>query len=200
MPMVVPRDSGEDFIDQNGHRMKKLTLLPLIKAVQDLTDQGATPKFDWPSVDFVTDRSHLQKLLAWTRSGSDKWRIDTELAGTKTVLLSSNGPVTKTTGGRSTSYGFKFEEASTYPVPGLENEPSHHRIIAYVSKLYSVPHTLVLSASRTSMAFEWLFVSGSGPASLMIPALWYPPPTIPQPVGTARRKQRPRVHPLTLQM
>lgn len=134
--MSVPLDSGEDFIDQNGHHMKKLTLLPLIEAVQDLTNQGATPKFDWPSVDFVTDRGRLRKLLSWTAGLSDEWRIDTELAGTKMVLLSGHAPVTKMTGGRSTSYGFNFEEASTYPVPGLEDEPSHHRIITYVCDFY----------------------------------------------------------------
>ena len=134
--MNVPLDSGKDFIDQNGHRMKKFTLLPLIKAVQDLTDQGVTPKFDWSSVDFVTDRGRLRKLLAWTAGLSDKWRIDTELVGTKTVLLSGRAPVTKMTGGKSTSYGFNFEEASTRPAPGLEKEPSHYRIIAYVREFY----------------------------------------------------------------
>jgi len=131
LPMNVPLDSGRDFIDQNGHRMKKLTLLPLVKAVQDLTEQGVTPKFDWKSVDFVTDRGRLRKLLAWAGGLSDEWRIDTELAGTKTVLLSGRAPVTKMRSGRSTSYGFNFEEASTYSAPGLENAPSHHRIIAY---------------------------------------------------------------------
>jgi len=131
MPMNVPLDSGKDFIDQNGHRMKNFTLLPLIKAVQDLTDQGVTPKFDWSSVDFVTDRGRLRKLLAWTAGLSDKWRIDTQLVGTKTVLLSGRAPVTKMTSGKSTSYGFNFEEASTRPAPGLEKEPSHYRIIAY---------------------------------------------------------------------
>ena len=132
MPMIIPVDSGMNFIDQNGHCMKKLTLLPLIKAVQDLTDQGATQKFDWPSVDFVTDRGRLRKLLSWATGLSDEWRIDTQLAGANTVLLSGHAPVTKETSGRSYSYGFNFEEASTYAISGLENEPSHHRIITYV--------------------------------------------------------------------
>ena len=44
--MAVPLDSGEDFIDQNGHRMEDYTLLPLVRAVQDLTDQGVTQQFD----------------------------------------------------------------------------------------------------------------------------------------------------------
>ena len=135
MPMTVPLDSGKEFVDQNGHRMKKLTLLPLIKAVQDFTDQGITQSFDWPSVDFVTDRGRLRKLLAWALGQSDSWRIDTQLAGANTVLLSGRAPVTKLTSGNSTSYGFSFEDASTYSVQGLEKYPSHHRIVAYVRVL-----------------------------------------------------------------
>ncbi|KAF9783119.1 hypothetical protein BJ322DRAFT_1008508, partial [Thelephora terrestris] len=131
MPMTVPLDSGTNFIDQNGHRMNNLTLLPLIRAVQDLTGQGVTEKFDWPSADFVADRGRLRKLLAWSVGLSDQWRIDTQLAGANTVLLSGRAPVTKETSGRSRSYAFNYREASTYPVPGLENEYSHHRIIAY---------------------------------------------------------------------
>jgi len=130
--MRVPLDSGRNFIDQNGHRMKNFTLLPLIKAVEDMSDQGIMQKFDWPSVDFVTDRGRLRKLLAWATGLSDQWRIDTQLAGTNTILLSGRAPVTKETSGQSTSYGFNFEDASTYPAPGLRNEPSHHRIVAYV--------------------------------------------------------------------
>ena len=130
--MSVPLDSGRNFIDQNGHRMKKFTLFPLIKAVQDLTDQGATQKFDWPSVDFVTDRGRLRKLLAWAVGQSDQWRIDTQLAGANTILLSGCAPVTKETGARSISYGFNYEDASTYPVPGLGDGSGHHRIVAYV--------------------------------------------------------------------
>jgi hypothetical protein len=135
MPMTVPIDSGKNFIDQNGHRMKKFTLLPLIKAVQDLTNQGLTQEFNWSSVDFVTDRGRLRKLLAWAAGLSDQWRIDTQLAGANTVLLSGRAPVTKETSGQSTSYGFNFEDASTYSAPGLENGPGHHRIVVYVRVL-----------------------------------------------------------------
>lgn len=130
--MTVPIDSGRNFIDQNGHRMKDFTLLPLVRAVQDLTGQGATEKFDWPSVDIVTDRGRLRKLLSWAEGFSDQWRIDTQLAGESTVLLTGRAPVTIETSGWSNSYRFNYEDASTYPIPGLENEPSHHRIIAYV--------------------------------------------------------------------
>jgi len=130
--MTVPLDSGEDFIDQNGHRMEDYTLLPLIKAVQDLTDQGVTQKFDWPSVDIVTDRGRLRKLLWWATGRSGQWRVDTQLAGTNTVLLTGRPQVTRGPRFQGASYGFSFKEASTYSAPGLGNEPGHHRIVAYV--------------------------------------------------------------------
>lgn len=132
MPMTVPIDSGKNFIDQNRHRMNRFTLLPLVRAVQDLTDQGDTERFNWPSVDFVTDRGRLRQLLAWAVGTPDVWRIDTQLAGANTILLSGWSEITKETSGRSYSHGFNFETASTYPISGLENESGHHRIIAYV--------------------------------------------------------------------
>lgn len=135
--MPVPVDSGKNFIDQNGYRMKNFPLLPLIRAVEDLTDQGATKKFAWSSADFVTDRGRLRLLLSWALGLSDRWRIDTQLAGSNTVLLSGRAPVTKETSGRSNSYGFNYEEASTCPIPGLENNTGHHRIIAYVRAIRS---------------------------------------------------------------
>ena len=132
MPIRVPVDSGLNFIHQNGHRMGNFEMLPLIRAVQDTTDQGVTPKFDWSSVDIVTDRGRLRKLIAWATGLSDTWRIDTQLAGTSTVLLTGSAPVTKETSGHSTSYGFNFEEAATYPAPGLEDETGHCRVVSYV--------------------------------------------------------------------
>ena len=139
-PLAVSRDSGKDFIDQNGHRMKRrFTLLPLIKAVQSTTTRKKDPSgFDWSSVGFVADRNSLRKLVAWANNKSDCWRIDTQLAGEKTVLMNGWSPVTKRTSGQSQSYGFNFEKACTHPAPGCESGTGHHRIVAYVR----VPHFL----------------------------------------------------------
>ena len=109
--------------------MKLFPLLPLIRAVQDLVDQGVTPKFDWPSVDFVASRSRLRMLLNWANNVSDLWRIDTQLAGEKTVILSDCIGIRQH---QSNSFGSHFEDASTYPAPGAENETGHYRIVAYV--------------------------------------------------------------------
>ena len=133
--MNVTVDSGRNFIDQNVHRMSKLTLLPLIRAVQDMTDQGVTQQFDWPSVDFVADRGYLRRLLHWAMGSADEWRVDAQLAGANTVLLCGCPPVSRERSGRSNSYGFNYETASTYAAPGLEDKPSHYRIIAYVRDL-----------------------------------------------------------------
>jgi len=139
-PLTVTRDSGGDFIDQNGHRMnRRFTLLPLIKAVQTTTTttrKKVPSRFDWSSVDFVADRNGLRKLVAWANNKSDYWRIDTQLAGEKTVLMNGWPPVTKQTSGRSQSYGFNFEKACTHPAPGCESGTGHHRIVAYVRAPY----------------------------------------------------------------
>lgn len=141
--MTVPRDSGHDFIDQNGHRMnRRFTLLPLIEAVQTVTARKkVAPKFDWSSVDFVTDRTGLRKLVAWANSKSDDWRIDTQLAGDKTILINAWSSVTKQSSGQSESYGFNFEKACTHPAPGCESGTGHHRIVTYVRALYSSGRT-----------------------------------------------------------
>ncbi|KAF9778716.1 hypothetical protein BJ322DRAFT_1114053 [Thelephora terrestris] len=130
-PLIVPRDNGRDFIDQNGYHMKRrFTLLPLIRAVQTITNRK-TSKFDWPSVDFVADRGALRKLAAWANDKSGHWRMDTQLAGHNTVLINSWPPVTKQTIGHSDSYGYNFEKACTHPAPGCESGTGHHRIITY---------------------------------------------------------------------
>ena len=134
-PLTVPRDSGTDFIDQNGYRMKRIfTLLPLIRAVQASTTHKnkVAPKFDWSSVDFVADRNGLRKLFAWANNKSDLWKIDTQLAGNKTVLMNGWAPVTKQTNGRSESYSFNFERACTHPAPNCESGTGHLRIVTYV--------------------------------------------------------------------
>lgn len=133
-PLTVPRDSGKDFIDQNGHRMKRrFTLFPLIRAVQTINVRNkATPKFDWSSVDFVVDRNALRKLTAWANGKPDHWRMDTQLAGDKTALINGWPPVTKQTCGYSQSYGYNFEKLCTHPAPGCESGTGHYRIVTYV--------------------------------------------------------------------
>ena len=135
-------DHGYDFVDQNGHRMGPRTLLPLIRAVQDVESQSGIKeedKFDWSSVDFVTDRNGLRKLLRWINHASGDpprdFRIDLQLAGSKTVLMNRWEQITKEQPGARRSYGFNFEEAMTVIAPGCERGTGYHRIVTYVSAL-----------------------------------------------------------------
>lgn len=140
LPISVPLDHGYNFIDQNGHRMGSRTLFPLIRAVQDVESQSGTKeKFDWSSADIVTDRNGLRKLLRWILANPGDpprdFRIDLQLAGSKTVLMNRWEQFTKEEAGTRRSYGFNFEEIMTNPVPGCERGTGYHRIITYVGLL-----------------------------------------------------------------
>jgi hypothetical protein len=111
--------------------MPQSTLLPLITAVNKVAE-GKEKKFDWKSVDFLTDRNGLRKLMRWI-GGSDvrDFRIDLQLAGEKTVLFNRWEKRTREAfSGRT--FGFSFEKASTEPAPGCRDSTGHHRIITYV--------------------------------------------------------------------
>lgn len=119
--------------------MPQATLLPLITAVNKRSE-GNKDKFDWASVDFVTDRNGLRKLMRWVGGGSDRdFRIDLQLAGEKTVLCNR---WEKRTRERFTgrTFGFSFEKASTEVAPGCRDSTGHHRIITYVGLNRFLPH------------------------------------------------------------
>jgi hypothetical protein len=126
----VEADSGVIFSDQNGFRSPDAILLPLIRAV----DMNYVD-FDWSSVDFVTDRNGLRKLLRWIRTSDPKeFRIDTQLAGKHTVLFNRWEKRTRESFDDRpySTYGFSFEKASTKPAQGCEESTGYHRIVKYV--------------------------------------------------------------------
>jgi len=77
----------------------------------------------------------MRKLLRWINAipgdPPKDFRIDMELAGSKTVLLNRWEQITKEQPGTRRSYGFNFEEAMTVPGPGCERGTGHHRIVTY---------------------------------------------------------------------
>lgn len=99
-----------------------------------VNEQQIFPRQDWKTVDFLTDRNGLRKLLRWVTqaSGRNDFRIDTQLVGKKTVVLNRWEP--KTTGFvNGSSYGFNFEKFTTKPMPpATERSAWHHRIVTYV--------------------------------------------------------------------
>lgn len=89
IPYFVPPDKGHQFLDRNGYKMPSFRLLPLFRAV-DIMAEESGQAIDWSTVDFVTDRNSLRKLLRWisgTGKSAGNFRIDTQLAGRRTILF-----------------------------------------------------------------------------------------------------------------
>ncbi|KIY73430.1 hypothetical protein CYLTODRAFT_387077 [Cylindrobasidium torrendii FP15055 ss-10] len=127
-PFKIPQgDQGYVFSDRTGYFMGTQPLVPLIAATEVMT-----PGFDWSSVDFVTDRNGLRKLMRFaTASGYDRsFRIDTQLAGDTTILLNRWEQRVRERASQW-SYGFEFEKATTTPAQGCENTTGYYRIVTY---------------------------------------------------------------------
>ena len=127
-PFQVDRDTGICIVDQNTHRFGESPLLPLLVSVDENEDADT---FDWPAVDFVTDRNALRKILRWAAAAEDTrdFRIDLQLAGKKTVLMTRwDNKTTEPFVGFT--YGFNYFNQSTKK--GHPECTGHHRVINYV--------------------------------------------------------------------
>ena len=96
---------------------------------------ASTP--NWSGVDFVTDRNGLRKLMRWAKGSSrgKEFRIDVDLAGRKTIIMTRWEARTAVRAEKS-SYGFSFEHYNTKAFPGCGETTSHHRVITYVIVLF----------------------------------------------------------------
>lgn len=120
-------------------------LLPIFRAVDIVAEENADTSLDWSTVDFVTDRNGLRKLMRWLQFTGDKegyaenatlkdFRIDLQLGGEKTVLMHRWEKRTRELANPPRSgCGINFERESTRPAEGCERSTGHHRIIQYVS-------------------------------------------------------------------
>ncbi|KAI8818150.1 uncharacterized protein EV422DRAFT_569936 [Fimicolochytrium jonesii] len=84
LPFTVGDDTDPEYINLNGAKSPSSAFEPLLRALQ-LT----SPTYPLHQVDIVTDRNNLRKLLRWLSRAHDltPFRIDAELAGKGTVLL-----------------------------------------------------------------------------------------------------------------
>ncbi|EIW75664.1 hypothetical protein CONPUDRAFT_147212 [Coniophora puteana RWD-64-598 SS2] len=99
--------------------------VPLFIAVDTLHDG----KFKYDTLDVITDRNSLRKLLRWvTGSNSNPFRIDVQRSG-KTCIFTK--VKTADHSAQTTGYGLGFEAAATRPGPGCEGTYGHYRIITY---------------------------------------------------------------------
>ncbi|KAJ8503209.1 hypothetical protein ONZ45_g11066 [Pleurotus djamor] len=139
MPFTLERDVGVVMADQNNYRSPGRPLLPLVIAVNmknGMNVETNRPKYDWPSVDVLTDRNSLRKLLRWINAipgaSSDlEFRIDLQLAGEKTVLMNRFSKNERDMA--SFGFGHNFETATTRAEPGCHEgtHAGHCRISQY---------------------------------------------------------------------
>ena len=145
-PYRVPFDTDVRFVDQNGYRMGDAScLLPIFRAVDIIAEENADTSLDWGSVDIVTDRNGLRKLMRWLQYSPEsdnnkeppkEFRIDLQLGGKKTVLMNRWEKRTRENAEPPRSgCGMNFERESTMSTKGCERSTGHHRIVQHVSGL-----------------------------------------------------------------
>ncbi|KAJ3549373.1 hypothetical protein NM688_g5184 [Phlebia brevispora] len=132
-PYSVPLHRGGSIMDENGHRMRTRALVPVLAAVDATAAISGYAPLNWHQVDLITDRGNLRRLLTFL---SGRWepaefRIDVQLAGTRTLLFTRWERKTESYCGKNNCYAHSFEVARTQPLPGCEYGLSHHRIITY---------------------------------------------------------------------
>lgn len=130
------------FVDQNRFRLPTYPMLPLFAAVDTLETNPDHPRLEWDTVDFVTERNNLLKLLTFAEPSLDSlregdFRIDLELISPWTILMQRWEAEASRSTGALLGYGESFERKTTKPGPGCDSSAlvSHNRIISYVSLL-----------------------------------------------------------------
>lgn len=133
LPVTVKPDQGRSFVDQNGFRLGKHALAPLFAAADAC---GAA--LEWGTVDVVTDRNNLLKLIAWLEPGCAKsrhrsgFRIDVALAGPWTLLMRRWEERSVVYSG--TAFGDGFEQAFSCNAIGPKVKGTlagHNRVVSY---------------------------------------------------------------------
>ncbi|EIW75634.1 hypothetical protein CONPUDRAFT_169416 [Coniophora puteana RWD-64-598 SS2] len=143
-PRYVVQDSGMVFQDQNAARMgsNASPLSPLFASIETMygsnsgVDTSHRGGFDYASLDVITDRNNLRKLLRWVSGpgtaangrAAEAFRIDVQRVGKTCVFTRRDAQVREyITGFRG--YGHEYEKASTKLAEGCEDATGHHRVV-----------------------------------------------------------------------
>lgn len=126
----LKQDSGLVYVAQNAARHPESPMEPLFRALY-----LENPKFELSSVDIISDRNNIRKILSFidpdsTAHGVKSFTIRME-AVNGTVILHREETLTKEFIGPDTfrGYGHEFEKA--YTKNEISGSTGHHRIISY---------------------------------------------------------------------
>jgi hypothetical protein len=124
------KDSGLVYIAQNAARHPESPLEPLFRALYI-----ENPLFDLSSVDIVSDRNNIRKLLSFVDPSSDAhgvkdFTMRMELVN-GTAILHREETKTQEFIGRDEFRGFGHEFEKAYTTSQIPSSTGHHRIISY---------------------------------------------------------------------
>ncbi|OBT60334.1 hypothetical protein VE03_10339 [Pseudogymnoascus sp. 23342-1-I1] len=129
-PRQLKKDSGLIYIAQNAARHPDSPLEPLFRALC-ITN----PSFDIRSIDVVTDRNNIRKLLSFinpsmTRNGLETFTINIEVTKNTAIFCRDETTTHEFIGpDEFRGYGREFERVYTTRQIGAST--GHHRIITY---------------------------------------------------------------------
>ena len=129
-PRQLKKDSGLSYIAQNAARHPDSPLEPLFRALYVVN-----PSFNIRSIDVVTDRNNIRKLLSFinpgsTRKGLETFTINVEVAK-ETVIFSRVEHVTHEVIGPHEFRGFGHEFEKAYTTSQISGSTGHHRVVSY---------------------------------------------------------------------
>nr|UPX44726.1 hypothetical protein FAC1L15_02 [Penicillium camemberti] len=129
-PRQVKKDSGLVYISQNAARHPDSPLEPLFRSLYI-----EHPSFDINSIDIVTDRNNIRKLLSFvkpalSKNGLDAFTIQVDMTA-QTAIFSRDETATYEVirPGEFRGFGHEFEKAFT--IPQVKGSTGHYRIISY---------------------------------------------------------------------
>jgi hypothetical protein len=126
----VKKDSGLVYIAQNAARHPDSPLEPLFRSLY--IEQ---PLFDINSIDVITDRNNIRKLLSFikptlTKYGLDPFTIQVDMA-TQTAIFCRDETATFEVIGPGEFRGFGHEFEKAYTINQVRDSTGHHRIVSY---------------------------------------------------------------------
>ena len=123
-------DSGLVYISQNAARHPDSPLEPLFRSLYI-----EHPSFDINSIDVVTDRNNIRKLLSFikptlSRNGLDPFTIQVDMTAQTAIFCRDETATYEIIGpGEFRGFGHEFEKA--YTTTRVKNSTGHHRIVSY---------------------------------------------------------------------
>ncbi|KAG6114820.1 hypothetical protein E4U14_001190 [Claviceps sp. LM454 group G7] len=126
----LPKDSGLYSIEENAVRLPGSPMAPMLRAIFT-----TNPSFDVRSIDVISDRHNIRKLLSFIDPGSDaynceKYTIRLELVGHTLLLCRHEKAMTRYIG-RNQYLGHGFEFIKAYTASQIDDSAGHFRIVSY---------------------------------------------------------------------